>query len=877
MSAKTWLSAFEIFLIFIGSYSVTIDLTYRIEEEMPSSSYIGNIAEDSNIIHELGSQDLSSISFNQLQQTMIDTPSLFNVTRAGKLYTTTSLDAELLCRKGQECFQQINVAVHQGVSFKKILRIKIFILDINDHQPIFPRKQTNLSFTETDGIGTKKAIPHAIDGDLESPNNVVTYTLHKQSNFHFGLSVQKREVGADILEVVLERELDRETQEYFELEVKATDGGSPPKTSLLSVKILVLDVNDNWPYFPQQSYNVSVKNTHNPSSPIITLQAKDKDAGLNGKISYKLNPEVNLFKINEETGEIFLNENSPLEKKEHYKLIIAAEDNGKIPLVSNVIVNVTFLNKYNTPPKILISFTPSLIKNTVTISEGIPVGSFIAYVIVVDNDVGLNGDIECHLKHGNFELRKLNPKEYKIVVKRPVDRETTEHYKVTVFCKDKGLFSERVKNHFFIQIKDINDVRPQFSKKSYKFLVYENEKANYPVGFVTATDSDTGPGGELEFSILRKKKQAPVFHINNDGFITTTKLLDYEKQKHYQFYVIAKDKGTPPLNDSVNVIVEVMDKNDNAPYFNFPTVNPFSFEFHYHPHSDNEITVLKASDKDSGSNAFLHYQIIDVNDQQLFMVKPYSGVLMFARKVYPNDAGIYRIVIAVNDSGIPSLSSKTTLSLSLTVSNSSLPMITNVQAQSKKSDDVNLSIIIIVVAVIFSIILVVSATVCVVRYINVTNRARERRLNQYNDTNPDAKHLIYQATSPTTLIRVPEDSPTENNPAGSPFYSVVELPSDWTIATLTRRHPVPTQESRSPHIAQASDKDGTKEINGTATISRRGTLRRGSENGWRIDDVSKHYEEIPALRFPSDITPVEVQIEPTNRPVNLNLTKGTNL
>ncbi|XP_014768892.1 protocadherin beta-4 [Octopus bimaculoides] len=876
MSSKIWLFAFEIFLIFIWCCSATIDLTYSIEEEKPSASYVGDIAADSNIANELDTENLGPIAFNQLQQTMVDTPSLFNITRAGKLYTTASLDVENLCSKNTECFQLLNVAVQQGESFKKILKIKVLIKDINDHQPTFPSNETNLNFTETDGKGRKIAIPNAIDGDIESPNNQVTYTLRKQSDHHFGLFVQKREVGADIIEIVLEGELDRETQESYTLEVVATDGGTPPKQSVLIIKISVIDVNDNWPYFSKGVYNVSVKNTHKPSLPIITLHATDKDAGKNGKITYKLKPDVKLFKINHETGDIFLNENFTSEKKEHYKLIIAAEDNGEIPLVSSAIVNVKFMNQYNTPPKILISFAPSFIKNTVTISEGIPVGSFIAYVIVVDKDVGQNGDVQCHLKHNNFELRKLNPKEYKIVIKQPVDRETTDHYKIDVFCRDKGLFSVMVKNHFFIQVKDINDVRPQFSKKAYKFLVYENEKANYPVGFVTATDLDVGPGGQLEFSILSKNKQDPVFQINNAGFITTTKLLDYEKQKHYQFHVLAKDNGTPPLNDTVDVIVEVMDKNDNAPYFNFPTVNPFSFDVHYHPQSDNEITVLKASDKDSGSNAFLHYQILEGNEQQLFMVKPYSGVLLFSRKVYPNDAAIYRLVVAVNDSGIPSLSAMTTLSLTLTVSNSSLLM-TNVQAQSKKVNDVNLSIIIIVVAVIFSIILVVSATVCIVRYINVSNRVRDQRLNQLNETNPDAKHLIYQASSPTTLLRVPEESTSENNPAAAPFYSVVELPSDWTIATLTRRHPVPTQESRPPHIAQASDQDGAREINSTATISRRGGSRRDSENGWRIDDATKHYEEIPALRFPKDVPPVETPLEKKNRLHTVNLAKGTNL
>ncbi|CAI9733518.1 protocadherin beta-2-like isoform X1 [Octopus vulgaris] len=62
------------------------------------------------------------------------------------------------------------------------------------------------------------------------------------------------------------------------------------------------------------------------------------------------------------------------------------------------------------------------------------------------------------------------------------------------------LFGLRIKtspfsdSHFVkslsIQVTDINDVQPQFTKDTFQFLTYENKDKDFPIGFVNATDPD---------------------------------------------------------------------------------------------------------------------------------------------------------------------------------------------------------------------------------------------------------------------------------------------------------------------------------------------------------------------------------------------------
>ncbi|CAI9733480.1 protocadherin beta-15-like isoform X2 [Octopus vulgaris] len=816
----------------------SIDLTYTVREEESPGTYIGDVAADSHFFDTVPSKDAHLITFSEVQRRKTQ---LFNVSENGGLYTAHKLDAESLCTFNKECSRVSKVAIRKGKSFLKILKVKIIIEDINDHQPNFPNSHVSIQFSERDSKGSQLTIPNAIDKDIFSQNHMINYHLKKIDGEPFSLSVTKRVDGISSLKIILETKLDREVKDTYNIEVVAKDGGSPPKQSSLNVEITVKDENDNQPVFSQNVYNISIESTHELDRPVLKLSANDLDIGNNGIVSYDFSPmnSNNMktkFRLNERTGEIFLTKQSHVEEKNNFELYIEARDGGSPPLSSIATIMIKVINHHNNPPNIDIDFVSAINDNTATIFEDIKVGSFIAYVMVTDNDVGHNGQVNCHIKDDTFKLQSMGSKEYKIVLKKAVDRETQEHYHFTVSCEDKGLPALKTDKDLSIQVLDVNDVEPHFTKDTFKFLTYENDKANFPIGFINATDPDIGKGGELSYSLRNKQQYRLPFQIINSGFISTNQSLDREHRDFYEFEVFVKDNGTPSLNNTVNVEVEVLDRNDNAPYFTFPSVDPFTLDVHYHPQSKNDITVLKASDIDSHMNAFLRYEIVSGNERQLFKLDSFTGVLSYSRTVYQNDAGSYELEFVVKDSGTPVLSATTSISLTLTVSNKTSPMFTAVHLPSDNTIDATLLIIIVVAAVIVSIAIVVSITLCIIRG-NVRHGSSRTENKQAYQCQNEMRQLIYQGNNSVSVMSGNQGEISDRYcHSRSQYYS-----EDWNTPTVPRLPKSLKKYSEPVEVTSYGELRELENYKSDTLVTYKDTGR-----SWIDRDIG-YYEEIPAL------------------------------
>ncbi|XP_014777134.1 putative protocadherin beta-18 isoform X2 [Octopus bimaculoides] len=851
-------------LLLVDMY-LCIDLIYQVEEGKRPDTFVGDIAVDSHLLDTVPVSDHNQFQFSLLHELVMGEQQLFRVTPAGKLYTAQELDAEALCKYNTECFTMVEIAVQHKESFVKILDIKVVVEDGNDFEPEFSVDQFNIYFSEREGKGSRISIPNAIDRDVGALNSKITYQLKSNINEPFRLSVLKQGDGTSKLAIILEERLNKEVKDTYLLQVIARDGGSPPKQGILNIKISVTDENDNSPIFSRSIYNVTVNSRHRQSVPIVTLSATDLDSGKNGNISYHFSSKTpdlakSHFMLDHISGDIFLNKRFTLNEKQTYKLFIEARDGGSPSLSSTAVVLVNVVSEANNAPRIDVKFVSKSSRNKTVISEGVETGSFIAYVKVTDNDIGRNGEISCRLQHDNLQLKSLSKNKYKVVIKKPVDREKQKQIEFTIICEDKGSPSLKTKGHFSIQVMDVNDVQPLFSKDTFKFLTYENEKPHFPIGFINVTDPDLGSGSQLNYTLFSNDRGILPFEISDFGFISTAQSLDREKQDIYKFRVFVKDNGTPPLNNTADVIVEVIDENDNPPYFSFPSVNPFSLDVHYHPQSKNDITVLRALDKDIRENAFLRFEILRGNDKQLFSVNPYSGVLSFSRKVYQNDAGSYNLQLAVKDSGTPALSATTTLSLTLTVSNKTSTMLTALQTLSDDKIHINLVIIIVIAAVTLSTAIVVSIAICIIQ----RNNQKEIQYNEEFEISnkflsdsekskyfhePSSSHTEAQLALATDLAKSrnsPATIPRRDTPTGfksTPDHTWRGCNSGKQVQAVAEEE----EETYSQKTAVPSKIDDKKDHLTTNHFRNWSTTFSDSDTGcgWKEGDTARLYEELP--------------------------------
>ena len=97
----------------------------------------------------------------------------------------------------------------------------------------------------------------------------------------------KFQINGSTGEVTTSGHIDREVQGLYQLEIVATDQGSPPLISMTTLTINITDLNDNPPVFSRAEYQFTTAENFPPAA-IGTIFANDSDLGINAEISYSL-------------------------------------------------------------------------------------------------------------------------------------------------------------------------------------------------------------------------------------------------------------------------------------------------------------------------------------------------------------------------------------------------------------------------------------------------------------------------------------------------------------------------------------------------------------------------------------------------------------
>ncbi|XP_073474300.1 protocadherin gamma-B5-like [Aquarana catesbeiana] len=464
----TWQVIFSFFFSWL-CHSVSGQIHYSIVEEMRKDSVIANIAEDIGLdIKQLSSRNLQIISH-------ISEKYLYVNVDNGNLYVKDRIDRETLCGAEATCFLTFDTVVENPFN---AFKVKIEIQDINDNPPVFYPKTFTIETIELTSPGTRFALQTAEDLDI-GINSVQTYKL--SDNSHFTLSQKFSSDGFQSLELVLEKTLDQEIQSVHELILIALDGGNPVRSGTAVIRIIVIDVNDNFPIFSQKVYKVSVNENGAVNTTIINVNATDKDAGTNGRITYsfsKTSRNVHpsgLFSIEPKSGDIKINRKLDFEDTRNYELSVQAKDGGG--LISHCKVLIDVIDENDNAPEISIKSLSS------PIPENSAPGKMIAVIRIHDKDSGENGEVDCKYPgEMPFHLVLSSNSFYTIVTTSSMDREKVSYYNITIVATDRGSPPLSSQKTIKLEISDVNDNPPLFMKSTYVAYVQEN---NLPGASIT--------------------------------------------------------------------------------------------------------------------------------------------------------------------------------------------------------------------------------------------------------------------------------------------------------------------------------------------------------------------------------------------------------
>ncbi|CAJ1058679.1 protocadherin beta-16-like [Xyrichtys novacula] len=249
----------------------------------------------------------------------------------------------------------------EGVpSLSSSVTLTLQISDVNDNAPVFERSSYEAYIVENNTPGLSIFTVKARDADWNQ-NARVSYILEDSSVNGVPVSSYVS-VSADSGVIHAVRSFDYEQIKDFHFRVKAQDGGSPPLSSNVTVKIVIQDQNDNPPQvlYPVQTGGSLVAEMVPRAADVGYLVTKvvavDVDSGQNAWLSYKLQKATDraLFEVGLQNGEIRTIRQVSDKDAVKQRLTVIVEDNGQPSRSATVIVNVAVADSF---PEVLSEFT----------------------------------------------------------------------------------------------------------------------------------------------------------------------------------------------------------------------------------------------------------------------------------------------------------------------------------------------------------------------------------------------------------------------------------------------------------------------------------------------------------------------------------------
>uniref|UniRef100_A0A3B3XHR6 Cadherin domain-containing protein n=1 Tax=Poecilia mexicana TaxID=48701 RepID=A0A3B3XHR6_9TELE len=349
--------------------------------------------------------------------------------------------------------------------------VSVFISDVNDNSPqiLYPAVEGSSFMTEL--------VPKAAHGG-SLVSKVIAVDADSGQNAWLSYHIVKATdpgLFRNTVELVLDKELDREKQKEINLLLTALDGGSPQRSGTVVIHLSVADINDNPPMFEEQSYSAYVSENNKPGSSLCAVSARDPDWRQNGTVIYSLLPgEVNgasvssYLSVNGDTGVIHAVRSFDYEQFRSFKVQVMARDNGSPPLSSNVTVSVFISDVNDNSPQILYPAPEGSSFMTELVPKAAHGGSLVSKVIAVDADSGQNAWLSYHIvKATDPGLFSIDLHSGEIRTQRDISESDSMKQNLIVAVKDNGQPSLSATCSMYLLISDNLAEVPELKDISY--------------------------------------------------------------------------------------------------------------------------------------------------------------------------------------------------------------------------------------------------------------------------------------------------------------------------------------------------------------------------------------------------------------------------
>lgn len=409
---------------------------------------------------------------------------------------------------------------------------------------------------------------------------------------------------------------------------------------------------------------------------ILQVAAFDADKGENAMFKYVLADPSGAFRIDPASGAINVKDSSKLDRELNDRIVmkvsaVEAKPNINPDLAEPKpsIVEVNLLDSNDNNPQ----FFPSNVY-TFSVLETAASGTLIGSVYASDKDINENGLVIYHKQNDTISQNvpfEVFPYNGSIFVSDTFAHLTSKPEQFTFFI----VASDMAKLHHErrtgvaivrVNVTDINNSVPEFIGAPFEAYVGESLPEGAYVTQIMATDADT-VDNSLEYSIVAGNDEKQFIIDSRNGKIYTSAVLDYETKQSFDLLVQVSDG----INTAVApLLVNLVDINDNPPTFTFDLYN-----FTVVEEMEANITAgaVLATDRDSGKNAELRYNIIGDYANELFYIEQKTGNIKTRVRLDRELDSKLEFLVVAYDGGIPQLSGSTRVVVTIDDINDNAP------------------------------------------------------------------------------------------------------------------------------------------------------------------------------------------------------------
>ncbi|XP_067899228.1 protocadherin-10-like [Heterodontus francisci] len=475
------------------------------------------------------------------------------------LVLETSLD-----REKESTHQLLLRAIDGGTPHQSgITQITITVLDSNDNAPVFQQPLYTAMLMEDAPPDTVIIKLNATDLDYGS-NSIIMYSF---SSYNKEWVRDLFCINSKSGEISVKRILDFEEADIYEINVEAKDNGSPPLIAHCTVRVNIMDVNDNAPTLNLNSVSSKISEDVPIGTLIALISVTDRDTDKNGQTDCRISPILpfDLKSSFMNSYRLVIKDLLDRETTAKYEITITCKDHGTPPLFTNktIVVHLTDIND-NAPSFLQSSYTVYAMEND-------PPGSSLGSVAALDPDLEQNSQLSYTILQNQIQglpvtsYVSMNSEAGIIFSQRSFDYEQLKSFEIQIQARDAGFPPLSSNVTVKVIILDQNDNAPVItsvgSANHAEIMVPRSADPGYLVTKVIASDADSGQNARLFYQLVQTTDPNSFTVSHSSGEVRTTQLLKANYGNGQRLVIQVKDNGHPPLFATATVTVIISEQS----------------------------------------------------------------------------------------------------------------------------------------------------------------------------------------------------------------------------------------------------------------------------------------------------------------------------